>query len=102
MSMVSMASGLLNRNMSTATGVRAQTPPAMSPAAGPNHRFTAAHVRATVATPSSAWGMRMLQLLRPKILAISSMGQRKAGVLSIVMKLAASDDPKNAALVLLV
>ena len=38
----SSASGLLNRNISTATGVSASTIPAMSPAEGPNQRLTAA------------------------------------------------------------
>ena len=37
---VSAASGLLNRNMSAATGVSAHTAPATRPAPAPNHRFT--------------------------------------------------------------
>ena len=41
-SSTSSASGLLNRNISAATGVSASTSPAMTPAAGPNQRLTAA------------------------------------------------------------
>ena len=39
---VSSASGLLNRNISTATGVSAMTAPAMRPAAAPKLRLTVA------------------------------------------------------------
>jgi hypothetical protein len=39
-SSTSSASGLLKRNISTATGVSASTAPAIRPAAGPNQRFT--------------------------------------------------------------
>ena len=46
-SRTSSASGLLNRNISTATGVSAITSPASSPAAGPNQRRTAAYSSAT-------------------------------------------------------
>ena len=60
-SRTSSASGLLNRNISAATGVSARTSPAMRPAAGPNHRRTAAYSTATVATPSSACGTSRLQ-----------------------------------------
>ena len=42
MSRVNDASGLLNRNISAATGVSAHTAPASRPAPAPNHRLTAA------------------------------------------------------------
>ena len=42
MTSTSSASGLSKRNIRTATGVRAATAPAMSAAAGPNHRRTVA------------------------------------------------------------
>ncbi len=38
----SIASGLLNRNISVATGVSASTAPASRPAPAPNQRFTVA------------------------------------------------------------
>jgi hypothetical protein len=41
-SSTSSASGLLNRNISVATGVTASAPAAMSPATGPDQRLTAA------------------------------------------------------------
>jgi hypothetical protein len=41
-SSTSSASGLLKRNMSTATGVSAKTAPASSPATGPDQRRTVA------------------------------------------------------------
>ena len=40
MSRTSSASGLLNRNIRTATGVSAMTAPPISPAAAPKWRFT--------------------------------------------------------------
>ena len=101
-SRTSNASGLLKRNMSAATGVSAMTAPASSAAVGGNHRRTAAYSRATAATPSAAWGTRMLQAFTPKTRADSSIGQRKAGVLSIVMKFDASEEPKKNAFQLLV
>ena len=60
-SSTSSASGLLNRNISVATGVMASTPAAMSPAAGPDQRRTAAYRTATDATPAAACGSRTLQ-----------------------------------------
>ena len=94
-SSTSRASGLLNRNISVATGVSATTAPAIRPAPGVNHRRTAAYTRATVATPISASGTSMLQLFTPKTRAESSIGQRKAGALSTVMELAPSNEPKK-------
>jgi hypothetical protein len=83
----------LNRNISTATGVSADTAPAMRPAAGPNHRLTVANSNQTVATPMSASGTRMLHELTPKIRADRSMIQSAPGVLSTVIEFAASDEP---------
>src|SRR2546423_6661304 len=97
-----MASGLLNRNMSAATGVRASAAPASSAAPGENHRRAAAYSTPTAATPSSAWGTRMLQALTPKSRAAMSIGHRKAGDLSTVMALAASTEPKKNAFQLFV
>jgi len=96
------ASGLLNRNISTATGVRASTAPASSPAAGVNHRRTVRYTTPTDATPSRAWGTRMLQALTPKIRADTSITHSDAGGLSTVMKLDESEEPKKAARRLLV
>ncbi len=97
-----MASGLLKRNIRVATGVRASTAPARSAAPGANQRRTLAYRRPTVATPSSAWGTRMLQALTPKRRAESSITHNDAGGLSTVMKLDASEDPKKKAFQLLV
>ncbi len=91
-----MASGLLKRNISTATGVSAITVPASSPAAAePVVRRTTWCSSATVATPSIAWGRRMLQLESPKSRTDSAIGHRASGVLSTVIELAASLDPKK-------
>ena len=88
--------------MRVATGVRASTAPASSAAPGENHRRTVTKRRPTVATPSRAWGTRMLQALTPNSRAEISMTQSDAGGLSTVMKLEASEDPKKNALQLLV
>src|ERR1700761_8201685 len=101
-SSTSSASGLLNRNISAATGVSARVSPAISPAAGPNQRRTAAYSTATEATPSSACGTSMLQELTPKIRPEISITHSEAGVLSTVMKLEASNEPKKNAFQLLV
>ena len=93
---------MLNRNISVATGVRARTAPAMRAAPGLNQRRTVTKSSPTVATPSSAWGTRMLQALTPKIRAEISITQSAAGGLSTVMKLLASDEPKKNAFQLLV
>ncbi len=96
MSSVSMASGLLKRNISTATGVRAIAAPEIRPAAAdPVVRRTTPCSNPTVATPISAWGTRMLQLDRPKSRTESAIGQSASGVLSTVIELAASLDPKK-------
>jgi hypothetical protein len=92
-SSTSSASGLLNRNISTATGVSASTAPAISPATGPDHRLTVAYSRPTAPTPISACGTRMLQLDSPKIRTDSAITHSEAGVLSTVIELAASDEP---------
>ena len=79
--------------MRTATGVSAATAPATSAAPGPNQRLTVAWSRATIATPSSAWGTRIDHELTPKIRAEIAIGQMDIGVLSIVMKFDASVEP---------
>ncbi len=95
-SSVSSASGLLKRNISTATGVRASTAPAISPAAAePVVRRTVRASSHTDATPMSACGTRMLHEERPKSRTDSAIGQRASGVLSTVIELAASEDPKK-------
>ena len=95
-SRISIASGLLKRNISTATGVSAITAPARRPAAAdPVVRRTVAWSRPTAATPSSAWGTRMLHDESPKIRTESPIGQSANGVLSTVIELAASEEPKK-------
>src|SRR5215472_16952624 len=99
---VSSASGLLNRNIRTATGVSAITMAATSPATAPAVRRTTSATSATLATPSSASGSSMLQELKPKTRPESAMSQSAAGGLSTVMKLAASKAPKKNAFQLFV
>ena len=99
---VSSASGLLNRNISTATGVSAATRAAIRPATGPATRRTVANSTPAVATPSSAWGSSRLQELTPKIRPERSISHSEAGGLSTVMKLPASKEPKKKAFQLLV
>src|ERR1019366_5852631 len=94
-SRTSRPSGLSKRNMSAATGVSAAVAPAISAEAGENHLRTVGWVKPTVATPSSAWGTRMLQALTPKTRAERSITQSAAGDLSTVMKFDASKDPKK-------
>ena len=89
------ASGLLNRKMRAAAGVSASTAPAMSPAAGPNQRRTAAYSSSTDATPSTACGASSDHELNPNIFADSSSTHSEAGVLSTVMKLDESNEPKK-------
>ena len=86
---------MLKRNISAAAGVSASTSPAMSPAPGPNQRFTAANSIQTEAMPSSACGASMDQEEKPKIRPDSSMTHSDAGVLSTVMKLEESNEPKK-------
>src|ERR1700758_4092303 len=94
-SSTSSASGLLNRNMSAAAGVSASTAPAISPAPGPNQRRTAAYSRSTDSTPSTAGGASSDQVPNPKIRAETSSTHSEAGVLSTVMKLDESNEPKK-------
>ena len=95
-SSVSSASGLSNRNISTATGVVASTTPASSPAAAePVVRRTVACSRPTAATPSSAWGTSRLHDDSPKTRTDSAIGHSESGVLSTVIELAASEEPKK-------
>jgi hypothetical protein len=83
--------------MRTAAGVRAMTSAAMTAATGPNDRRTMTNRSVTVATPASASGSRMLQELSPKRRTDSPMSIVARGGLSTVMKLAASNEPKNQA-----
>jgi hypothetical protein len=92
---VSSASGLLNVNISAATGVDATTTPATSPPAAPNWRRTVAWTTPTVATPMSTCGKRMLKELRPKSRTDNPITQREAGGLSTVIELAASELPER-------
>ena len=69
--------------------------PAISPAAGPNHRRTVAYSTPTAATPSSAWGTSMLQEFKPKTRPDSSIGHSDTGGLSTVMKLLESREPNR-------
>src|SRR5580693_2934419 len=78
-----------------AAGVSASTAPATRPAPGPNHRRTAAYSTATDAMPSSACGTSSVHVLNPKIRAAISSTHSDAGVLSTVMKLDESNEPKK-------
>ena len=101
-SSTSSASGLLNRNISVATGVVARIAPANSAALGVASRFTVAYRIATAATPSSACGTRIDHEFTPKIRAESSMTHSDAGGLSTVMKLDESSEPNRNAFQLFV
>ena len=57
---ISSASGLLLREMATATGEVARTSPATKPATRPKRRRTRSYTSTTVATPISASGTRRL------------------------------------------
>ena len=56
----------------------------------------------TVATPSSAWGTRMLHELTPKTAPTAPSPTATAGGLSTVMKFDASNEPKKNAFQLFV
>ena len=94
-SSTSAASGLLKRNMRTATGVVAITAPAIRPAPAPNHLLMVRYRSPTAATPSSASGTRMLHEFTPNTLAMSSIGHSASGVLSTVIEFAASLEPNR-------
>ncbi len=94
-SRTSSESGLLNRNISTATGVNAKTAPASNAAPGENQRRTVAYSTPTAATPSRACGTSMLHGLSPKMRTERSVTHSEAGGLSTVMKFDASDEPKK-------
>src|SRR5262249_18283061 len=89
------ASGLLNRKMSADAGVSASTAPAISPASGPNQRRTAANSSSTDSTPSTASGASSDHELKPNSRPDSSSTHSDAGVLSTVMKLDESNEPKK-------
>ena len=95
---MSSASGLSNRNISTAAGVSASTVPASSPATGPAQRRTAAYSRPTAATPISACGTSRLHDENPKSRAEAVITQSAAGGLSTVIALPESSEPKSHAL----
>ncbi len=88
---------MLNRNISTATGVSASTAPASSPAARPATRRTAAYSSHTDATPISACGTRMLHAFTPNSRADRPITHTEAGVLSIVIEFAGSVEPNSRA-----
>ncbi len=90
---VSSASGLLKRNISTATGVSASTSPPTSPATAPKWRFTVAWTTATLATPMSTSGTRIAQLLSPNSRTDRAITHSEAGGLSTVIALPASSEP---------
>src|SRR5579875_3237821 len=102
MSRVINASGLLNRNISTATGVSASSAPASRAAVAPNQRRTVAYSSHTAATPMSASGTSIDHDEKPKIRPLSSIGHSEAGGLSTVMLLAESSEPKKKAFQLFV
>ncbi len=89
------ASGLLNRNIRTATGVNASAAPARSPALGPLIRVTAAYSSATAPTAISAWGISMLALLKPNSWPERPITHCESGGLSTVMKLWVSSEPNS-------
>src|SRR6478736_10281955 len=94
-SSTSNASGLLYRNISTATGVTASATPAMRPAPGPLHRLTVKYSTVTAATPINAWGSNMVNALKPKSLPDKPITHIAAGGLSTVMALPASSEPNS-------
>lgn len=73
----------------------ASTVPASRPAAGVDHRRTAATSSATLATPASACGTRIAHEFRPKTRTDRPVSHTDAGVLSTVIELAESVAPKN-------
>src|SRR5919112_5324231 len=95
MSSTSSASGLLNLNISAATGVSARSAPVINPTAGPATRRTVAHSSATEPTAMSACGASMLHDEKPNIRADSAITQSEAGGLSTVIALAESSEPKK-------
>ena len=97
-SSTSIASGLLKRNISTATGVSASATPESSPAhADPVVRRTVATSSHTASTPSIACGTRIDHDDRPKTFTDSAIGHSDRGVLSTVIEFAASEEPKKKA-----
>ena len=88
---------MLNRNISAATGVKASTVPASRAGPGPLTRRTDAYSTATASTPITAWGASTVQELNPNNRTESPITHSAAGVLSTVIALAASLEPKNRA-----
>ncbi len=71
----------------------AKATPAMSAAAGPNERRTAAHRTSAAATPASACGRSTANGLSPRSRTESPIAQIATGGLSTVMNPAASMAP---------
>lgn len=85
MSSTSRASGLLNRNVSAATGVVTNRAPASTPNHVPQTRRAIRKTMNVVATPMIAWGSRIEKELSPNRRTESAMSQMDAGGLSTVM-----------------
>ena len=92
---VSKASGLLYRNMTTATGVTASASAARWAATSPAHLRTSRCRISTDATPATASGSRMLHELKPNTRADNACTQKAAGGLSTVMNDPGSMAPKK-------
>src|SRR5690348_4958461 len=92
-SSTSSASGLLNRNISVATGVSASAAPAIRPATGPLVRRTVANNNPTAPTPISASGSSIVNALKPNSLPNRPITHIAAGGLSTVIALPGSSEP---------
>src|ERR1700712_4605310 len=95
MQSTSIASGLLNLNISAAAGMAAVSAAAASAVRGPDQRRTIAYTSATVATPMRACGASIDQELNPKIRPESAMTHIEAGGLSTVISPGASRAPNS-------
>ncbi len=95
MQSTSMASGLSNLNMSTATGVPASSAAAASAVRGPDQRRTVRYTSPTAATPINACGASIDHDENPKIRPESAITHSAAGGLSTVISPGASRAPNN-------
>ena len=100
--MVSIASGLSNRNIIAATGAATTSAPATRAAAWPYQRRTDAWTNATVPTPISACGSSREKDEKPNRRADRPITHKAAGGLSAVIELAESSDPNSQAVQLCV
>ena len=91
----SSASGLLKRNISTATGVSAITAPASRPAPGRTSGAPSRRARRPRRRRTEPRGTRIDHEFSPKIRTERPISHSEAGVLSTVMELPASEDPKK-------